>query len=71
MNGMRDDIIAYFRIVPAASAEMVAQELGLSHREVQETLIQMDDDGEVIMRGGWYRISEAAKMGLGDKEKSD
>ena len=64
---MRDALKAYLRIIPAASADMMAQELGLSHREVQEALIQMDDDGDVIMRGGWYRLSEAAKMRLGEK----
>lgn len=64
---MRDTLLSYLRIIPAASADMMAQELGLSHREVQETLIQMDDDGEVIMRSGWYRISEAAKMRLGKR----
>jgi hypothetical protein len=64
---MRDTLLSYLRIIPAASAEMMAQGLGLSHREVQETLIQMDEDGEVIMRSGWYRISEAAKMRLGEK----
>lgn len=64
---MKDTLLSYLRIIPAASADMMAQELGLSHREVQETLIQMDDDGDVIMRGGWYRISEAAKMRLGKK----
>ncbi len=50
---MRDTLLSYLRIIPAASADMMAQELGLSQLEVQETLIQMDDDGEVIMRSGW------------------
>lgn len=61
---MRDTLKAYLRIIPSASAEMMAQELGLPHREVQEMLHQMDDD--VILRSGWYRLSEAAKMRLGD-----
>ena len=64
---MRDTLKAYLRIIPSASAEMMAQELGLPRREVQETLHQMDDDGEVIMRQGWYRSSEAAKMRLGER----
>jgi len=63
---MRDTLKAYLRIIPSASAEMMAQELGLPHREVQEMLNQMDDDGDVILRSGWYRLSEAAKMRLGD-----
>jgi len=45
----------------------MAQELGLPRREVQEILHQMDDDGDVIMRQGWYRLSEAAKMRLGER----
>ena len=64
---MRDTLKAYLRFNSSASAEMMAQELGLSPREVQETLHQMDDEGEVIMRQGWYRISEAAKMRLGGR----
>ena len=64
---MKDTLLSYLRIIPAASADMMAQELELSRREVQEALIQMDDDGDVIMRGGWYRLSEAAKMRLGEK----
>jgi len=64
---MRDTLLRYLRIIPSANADMMAQELGLSPREVQETLHQMDDDGEVIMRQGWYRISEAAKMRLGER----
>lgn len=60
---MRDHIIAYFRIVPAASAEMVARDLGLPQRGVQDVLHQMDDDGDVIMRNGWYRLSERKRAG--------
>jgi DNA-binding transcriptional regulator PaaX len=40
---------------------MIARELGLSHRDVQNTLHRMDDDGDVFLRCGWYRLSEAAK----------
>ena len=64
---MRDQLLTYLRMVPAASAEMMAQELDLPQPEVQEALHQMDDDGDVILRQGWYRISEAAKMGLGER----
>jgi len=64
---MRDTLLRYLRIIPAADAEMMARDLGLSQREVQETLHKMDDDGDVILRHGWYRISEAAKMRLGER----
>ena len=63
---MRDQILTYFRIIPAASAEMVASELGLDPREVQDTLIQMDDDGDLLMKNGWYRLSEVAKKRAGE-----
>ena len=63
---MRDQILTYFRIIPAASGEMVASELGLDPREVQDTLIQMDDDGDLLMRNGFYRLSELAKKRVGE-----
>ena len=63
---MRDQIMTYFRIIPAASAEMVASELGLDPREVQDMLIQMDDDGDLLMRNGFYRLSEMAKKRVGE-----
>ena len=52
---MRDKLLTYLRIVPAASADMMAQELNLPQDQVQKTLHQMDDDGDVILRLGWYR----------------
>ena len=64
---MRNRLLRYLRFNQSASAEMMAQDLGLSPREVQEMLHQMDDDGEVIMRQGWYCLSEAAKMRLGER----
>jgi len=61
MDDLRQTILAYLRIIPAANTDMMARELGLSHRDVQATLHQMDDDGDVFLRCGWYRLSEAAK----------
>ena len=61
MDDLRQTILAYLRIIPAASTDMMARELGLSHRDVQTTLHQMDDDGDVFLRCGWYRLSEKAK----------
>jgi DNA-binding transcriptional regulator PaaX len=63
---MRDTLLAYLRIIPAASAEMMADDLGLSHRDVQDALHEMDDAGDVILRNGWYRLSAAAKQRLGE-----
>ena len=59
---MRDDILRYLRMIPSATTEMIADDLGLIPREVQTVLHQMDDDGDVILRGGWYRISEKARQ---------
>ena len=60
-DDLRSTLLAYFAIVPSACADMVASDLGLSQREVQEALIQMDDDGDLLMKNGWYRLSERAK----------
>lgn len=67
---MRNTLKTYLRIIPSASAEMIANDLRLPQREVQEALHQMDDDGDVIMRNGWYRLSEAARFGIGQKKRS-
>lgn len=63
---MKDTLLAYLQIIPAASAEMMSSDLGLSPREVQDALHKMDDAGDVILRNGWCRISAAAKRRLGD-----
>ena len=60
-DNLRETLLAYFAIVPSACADMVASDLGLSQREVQEMLHKMDDDGDLLMKNGWYRISERAK----------
>ena len=60
-DDLRSTLLAYFAIVPSACADMVASDLGISQREVQDKLIQMDDDGDLLMKNGWYRISERAK----------
>lgn len=60
-DDLRSTLLAYFAIVPSACTDMVASDLGLGQREVQEALIQMDDDGDLLMKNGWYRISERAK----------
>jgi predicted transcriptional regulator len=61
---MKNEILTYLRIVPAASAEMMAQELEQPQDQIQAALHGMDDDGDVILRQGWYRLSEAAKIRL-------
>jgi len=71
MTDIRRDITAYLTIVPSATSDMIAMETGLGLREVQTTLHAMDDDGDVLMRGGWYRLSEAKKAGRGSPHPSD
>ena len=61
-DDLRSTLLAYFAIVPSACADMVASDLGLSQREVQDELIIMDDDGLLLMRNGFYRLSERAKQ---------
>ena len=60
-DDLRSTLLAYFAIVPSACADMVASDLGLSQREVQDELLKMDDDDLLFMRNGFYRISERAK----------
>ena len=54
---MKQEILIYLFNVDRASAGEIAQVTGDSPRDVQNLLIQMDDDGEVLMRGGYYRLS--------------
>ena len=71
---MRDQIIALLSIVPGGSAETIADDLSalggapVAQDIVQRTLIEMDDAGDVLMRGGWYRLSEAAKKTAGRQQ---
>jgi len=73
---MRDQIIALLSIVPGGSAETIADDLSalgvapVAQDNVQRTLHQMDDDGAVILRQGWYRLSEAEKKRRGDSNAS-
>ena len=54
---MKQEILIHLFNVDRASAGEIAQVTGNSPRDVQKLLIQMDDDGEVLMRGGYYRLS--------------
>lgn len=59
---MKEDILIYLFKVQAASAGEIAQVTGYSPRAVQDMLIKMDDDGDVLMKNGFYRLSEVAKL---------
>lgn len=60
-DNLRETLLAYFKIIPSASAEEVAHDLGLGQREVQQELIAMDEADLLRMRNGWYSIMERAK----------
>ena len=60
-DDLRKTLLAYFAIVPSACADMASSDLGLGKREVQNMLIEMDDEGDLLMKNGWYRLSERAK----------
>jgi predicted ArsR family transcriptional regulator len=60
-NNLRETLLAYFKIIPSASAEEVAHDLGLGQREIQQELIAMDEADLLRMRNGWYSIMERAR----------
>jgi len=64
---MRDKIINYLTVFSRANADQIALDLGLGPREVQVTLIEMDDDEILLMRNGFYRLSEATRKKLQGK----
>lgn len=59
---MRTKIIAHLLTTPRAQASEIAQAIGRGPREVQEALHSLDDDGSVIMKAGWYSLSEAERI---------
>jgi len=60
-DNLRETLLAYFAIVPSACADMAASDLGINQRQVQDMLHTLDDDGSLLMKNGWYRLSERAK----------
>lgn len=59
---MKQDILIYLFSVDAASAGEVSQVTGHHPRKVQDLLIEMGDDGEVLMKNGMYRLSEVSRL---------
>ena len=62
---MRKMILQYMIFVPGGDAASIAEDLELDARSVQDMLHSMDDDGDLIMSGGWYRLSEASRKRMG------
>ena len=57
------EILTYLGIVGGTDAADIAEVLGVSEHSVQGALHKLDDEGHVMMRLGWYRLSEAQKAG--------
>jgi Mn-dependent DtxR family transcriptional regulator len=63
LSDLDREILTYLGIVGSTDVEDIAEVLGVSQRSVQEALHKLDDNGHVMMRLGWYRLSEAQKKG--------
>ena len=42
-------------------SHVIAQHLGADQRRVCEALIELQDSEDVLLRNGWYRLSERAR----------
>jgi predicted transcriptional regulator len=63
LSSLDRDILTCIEIVGATDADDLSNILGESPRAVQDALIKLDDSGHLLMRNGWYRVSEAHKAG--------
>ena len=61
LTELERDIITCLGIVGVTDIDDLSDILGVSERVAQEALHKLDDEGYVLMRNGWYRLSEAAK----------
>lgn len=57
----QSDILAAIGPAAACTVEEIAALVGEAPDAVQATLHAMDDAGQVIMRGGYYRQAEVVK----------
>jgi predicted transcriptional regulator len=63
LTELEKDIIICLGMVGITDIDDLSDVLGVSERAAQEALHKLDDDGYVMMRNGWYRLSEAYKAG--------
>lgn len=63
LSEIERDILTCIEMVGATDADDLSNILGESPRAVQDALIRLDDAGHLLMRNGWYRLSEAHKAG--------
>jgi hypothetical protein len=55
-------ILIYLGLAQIDNASHIAEALRADVREVQDVLIELDDSGDLLMRNGIYRLSEARKL---------
>ena len=59
---MTDPILAYLaQSNTSASIGDIAENTGLTSDAVREELLRLQDTDRVLMRNGWYRLSEAER----------
>jgi predicted transcriptional regulator len=63
LSELERDILTCLGIIGTTDADDLSNILGESPRAVQDALIKLDDTGYLLMRNGWYRLSEAYKAG--------
>jgi len=61
MTTLHQSILAELRQANALTTTEIAEAVNAHRDVVQAALHQLDDEGQVIMRNGLYRASEAAK----------
>jgi len=61
MTTLHKNIISELRQANALTTTEIAIAVNAHQDLVQEALHDLDDEGQVIMRNGFYRASEAAK----------
>jgi predicted transcriptional regulator len=63
LTELERDILICLNMVGITDLDDLSDILGISERAAQEALHKLDDAGYVLMRNGWYRLSEAYKAG--------
>ena len=55
-------IFIYLDVAQTANTSYIADALEADVLEVQDALIELDDSGDLLMRNGIYRLSEARRL---------
>ena len=63
LSELEREILNCLSILSITDIDDMSDILGISERAAQEALHKLDDEGFVLMRNGWYRLSEAYKAG--------